>query len=318
MTRSRPETHPGAEAEHPAEIPPRGWWDISKRIFTQLGDDHVSLVAAGVAFYAFLALFPALTALISLYGLIMSPAQVTEQVGQFANILPEQAQQMLNNILTNIASSSDDQLGWSLALSILLSIWSANKGTTAMFEGLNIVYNEKDKRSFIKRKILTLTFTLGGFIGTILSLVLIVGISALVKFLGLPTWLQALISLARWPVLALLFMGGLALAYKIAPHRDDPEFKWVTTGSALGTLLWLLLSIGFAQYVSNFGNYDEVYGSLAAVVIMLLWLFLSAVTILLGAEINAEMEHQTSRDTTVGPEEPMGSRDAYYADNTPE
>jgi len=318
MTTSRPGTQPGAQADNPADIPSRGWRQITKRIFSSLGSDHVSLVAAGVAYFSFLAIFPALSAIISIYGLVMDPAQVSAQIGQLASILPAQAQQMLNDILQRITSTSDQTLGWSLVFSIALSIWSANKGTAALFEGLNIVYNEHEKRPFIKLKAITLTFTLAGFFGTICSLILIVGISAFVERIGLATWIETLISLIRWPILALLFMLALSLSYKIAPSRDNPQFKWVSVGAIVATVFWLVLSAGFAYYSANFGSYDEVYGSLAAVVITLLWLFLTVVAILLGAEINAEMEHQTNRDTTVGPEEPMGSRGAYYADRAPE
>ena len=315
---SRPGNQPGADADSPAEIPSKGWWQIAKRVFASLGADHVSLISGGVAFFAFLAIFPALSALISLYGLVMEPAQVAEQMGQFASILPAQAQEMLNEILQNITSSSDQKLGWSLLLSIALSIWSANKGTAALFEGLNIVYNENEKRSFIKLKALTLTFTLMGFIGTILSLILIVGISAVIERLGFANWLETVISLIRWPILALIFMLALALSYKFAPSRNDPKFRWVSVGAVVSTVLWLIVSAGFAYYVGNFGSYDEVYGSLAAVVITLLWLFLTVVTILLGAEINGEMEFQTNKDTTVGPDEPIGERGAFYADHKPQ
>lgn len=317
MTTSRPGNQPGASADSPAEIPSRGWWQIAKRVFASLGSDHVSLVAAGVAFFSFLAIFPALSALISLYGLVMAPAQVAEQIGQLASVLPAQARDMLNDILLNITTTSDEKLGWSLVVSIALSIWSANKGTAALFEGLNIVYNEHEKRSFIKLKALTLTFTLAGFVGAILSLILIVGISAVIERLGLENWLELLISLIRWPLLAALFMMALALSYKFAPSRDDPKFKWVSVGTVVATAFWLVLSAGFAYYAANFGSYDEVYGSLAAVVITLLWLFLTVITILLGAEINGEMEYQTNKDTTVGPDKPIGSRGAYYADHKP-
>ena len=317
MTISEQGTRPGANADTPTEIPSHGWWQITKRVFASLGSDHVSLVAAGVAFFSFLAIFPALSALISLYGLIMAPAQVAEQIGQLASILPAQTQDMLNSFLQNLASTSDEKLGWSFLISIVLSIWSANKGTSALFEGLNIVYNEDEKRSFIKLKSLTLTFTLAGFVGTILSLVLIVGISAVIERLGLAKWLEVLVSLIRWPLLAVLFMGGLALSYKFAPSRNDPKFRWVSVGTVVATSLWLALSAGFAWYVANFGNYDEVYGSLAAVVITLLWLFLTVITILLGAEINSEMEYQTNKDTTIGPRKPIGSRGAFYADHKP-
>ncbi|MGP1664975.1 MAG: YihY/virulence factor BrkB family protein [Rhodanobacter sp.] len=312
-----PGKQPGAEADRPMEIPLRGWWDIAKRAFASLGTDHVSLVAGGVAFFAFLAIFPALSALIAIYGLIITPDKVAAQVGQLAGILPAQAQDMLNDVLLNITTTSESTLGWGLLFSVILSLWSANKGTTALFTCLNIVYNEVEKRSFIRLKLTTLAFTLAGFLAAILCLVLIVGISAVVDKLGLAPWLESLVSLVRWPVLALVFLAALALAYRYAPSRNSPKFRWVSVGSITSTVLWLVLSAGFAWYVGNFGNYDEVYGSLAAVVVTLMWLFLTVAMVLVGAEINGEMEAQTNKDTTVNPDEPIGSRGAYYADHKP-
>jgi membrane protein len=313
----KPGSQPGAEADTPAGIPARGWWEIAKRVFASLGTDHVSLIAGGVAFFAFLAIFPALSALIAIYGLAVAPDEVAAQVGQLARILPAQAQEMLNGILLNITSTSEAKLGWGLIVSLTLSIWSANKGTAALFQGLNIVYNEREKRSFIKLKLTTLGFTLAGFVGAIIGLVLIVGISAVLEKLGLASWLETVISLVRWPVLALVFVAALALVYRFAPSRNDPKFRWVSVGAVVSTVLWIVLSAGFAYYVGNFGSYDEVYGSLAAVVITLLWLFLTVTVILLGAEINGEMESQTNKDTTVGPDRPIGLRGAYYADHKP-
>lgn len=314
---SRPGNQPGARADSPAEIPSRGWLEIAKRVFRSLGADHVSLIAGGVAFFAFLSIFPALSALVALYGLIVTPDQVATQVGQLASVLPPQAQQILNDRLVDLTSTSGDKLGWGLLLSVALSLWSANKGTAALVEGLNIVYNEEEKRHFIRLKLTTLAFTLAGFLGAICCLVLIVGISAAIASLGLARWLELIIALARWPVLATIFITALAMAYRFGPCRNDPKFRWVSVGSIVSTLLWLVLSAGFAYYVGNFGSYDEVYGSLAAVVITLLWLYLTVMTVLLGAEINGEMEAQTNKDTTVGPDRPIGERGAYYADHKP-
>jgi membrane protein len=312
---------PGADADKPAGIPPRGWYRIARRIVHQLGRDHVQLVAAGVAFYAFLAIFPALSAIVSFYGLMMSPAQVQSQMNAFAGILPGQARDLLSNVLVNLVSRSDGTLGWSLLVSILLSLWSAKKGTNALFQGLNIVYNEVDTRPFIKRTALTLLFTVSGFLAAGLCLFLIVGISIVIESVRLPLVVEFLVSLIRWPILAGLFIFGLTMAYKYAPHRDNPKVRWITVGSLTSTGVWLVLSYAFAAfaaYVGNFSSFDETYGSLAAVVILLLWLYLTALAILLGAEINAEMEHQTAQDTTVGPAQPMGERGAWYADHLAE
>lgn len=311
------QNYPGVRAERPVAIPPKGWWQISKRIYSELGNDHVQLVSAGVAFYIFLSLFPALAAIVSIYGLVMDPATVESQVAEFSVILPADTAGILSETLTGLAASTDQSLGWGLAVALVISMWSANKGMTALFQGLNIVYNETDRRSFIKRKALTLLFTISGFLAGVIAIALIVGISAVVGFLGLPVWLEWTFLLVRWPILALLFIVGLGLIYKFAPHRSSPETRWVSVGSIAATVLWLTLSILFALYVDNFSSFDETYGSLAAVVITLLWLFLTSAVILIGAEINAEMEHQTSTDTTVGPDKPLGERDAYYADHIP-
>lgn len=314
---SKPGDQPGRDADTPAEIPPPGWKEIAKRVFKSLGSDHVSLIAGGVAFFAFLAIFPALSALMAMYGLIVAPDEVVAQVGRLGSILPSQAEDMLNDILLNITNTSEEKLGWGLLFSLGFSLWSANKGTAALFEGLNIVYNEEEKRNFIKLKLTTLVFTLAGFISAIACLVLIVGISAAVEKLGLPDWLETAILLLRWPVLAAIYITALAMAYRYAPSRTDPKFRWVSVGAVVSTALWIALSAGFAWYVGNFSNYDEVYGSLAAVVITLLWLYLTVMVILLGAEINGEMEAQTNKDTTVGPAKPIGARGAYYADHKP-
>lgn len=309
--------YPGKKAETPTEIPAKGWWQISKRIFRQVGTDHVQLISAGVAFYAFLALIPALSATVSLYGLLMTPAEVQSQLNQLVALMPQQAHKLLRGILESMAEKEQQTLGISLFVSVLLSLWSANKGTTALIEGMNIVYNERDTRNFFKRKLLTYTFTLIGFIGFGLCMLLIVGISAFVDRLGLPPLLATLITFLRWPILAAIFMLALALVCKYAPYRRSPEFRWVTVGSVCATLIWLLVSYAFSVYVDNFGGYDETYGSLAAVVLCLLWLFLTSSVLLVGVEINAEMEHQTASDTTVGADRPMGKRGAYYADNLP-
>lgn len=305
----------GHQAERPAEIPKAGWKDVFKRVKNQLAADNIDIVAAGVAFYFFLAVFPALAALFSVYGLVMDPAQVEQQLAQLSNALPEQVHQMLEERLKSLASQSGGTLGWGVVLSILISLWSANKGTKSLFEGINIAYNEKDERGFIKQNALTLLFTLGGIVLGIISISLVVAFPALIGNLGLPETLQTVLKWVRWPVLGVIIVFGLALIYKYAPDRDRPQFRWVSWGAVIATVLWLVGSLLFTWYVTNFGSYNETYGSVAAVIILMLWFNLTSYTVLLGAEINSELEHQTAKDTTIGKSKPLGDRGAYHADH---
>ncbi|AKD04004.1 YihY/virulence factor BrkB family protein [Pontibacter korlensis] len=305
----------GREAEAPHQIPGRGWKEVMLRVKEQLGTDNISIVAAGVAFYFFLALFPTLAAIISIYGLVTDPAAVEQHIEELTAVLPSETHEMLTERLRSIAQNSSSTLGWGVALSILLSLWSANSGTKSLFEGINIAYDERNTRSFIELNAITLLFTVGGIVLGGLCFALLVGFPALVGNLGLPGFVQTLIEWGRWPLLALIIMLSLALIYKVAPYRDNPKFKWVSWGSGIATVLWLLGSLLFSWYVNNFGNYGETYGPVAAVIILMLWFNLTSFIILLGAEINSELEHQTARDTTVGQEEPLGQRGAFHADH---
>ncbi len=293
----------------------KGWKDVALRVKDQLTKDHVSIVSAGIAFYFFLALFPALGAALSIYGLIMDPTQVAQQMSQLANALPEQAHQMISGILERQSERSGSALGWSLILSILISVWSANKGTKAVFEGVNIAYGETDDRGFFRKNTVTILFTIGGILVGFVAIVMVAVFPALIDKIGLPSTLEKIVQLLRWPILALIVMFALASVYKVAPYRKSPELKWISWGTIVATVFWLAGSLIFSLFVSNFGNFDETYGSFAAVIILMLWFFLTGFIVLLGAEINSEMEHQTSRDTTTGKDQPMGQRGGYHADH---
>ncbi len=285
---------------NPSQISGKGWKQIALRIKDQLAEDHISIVSAGVAYYFFLALFPTFIAAISIFGLIMDPAQVQQQISQAASILPEQSTKMISDILEGIAGKSEQALGWSLILSIVFSLWSAQQGTKAVFEGINIAYNEVDERGFFKRNGLTLLFTLIGIIIGIICIALVIVFPALVEGINLPSYtLETIVQWLRWPLLALIIMGVLALTYKIAPDNHDPKFKWVSWGAVIATILWLAGSILFSFYISNFGNYDKMYGSFAAVIILMLWFFITAYVILLGAEINSEIERHAGKEINI-------------------
>lgn len=303
-------------ADKPSQISWKGWKQIGKRVNSELAIDHIAIVSAGVAFYFFLALFPTFIAAISIFGLVMEPAQIQQQISEVAHILPQQSSEMISDILEDITGKAEETLGWSLVLSILFSLWSAQQGTKAVFEGVNVAYDEIDERGFFKYNGITLLFTVAGIILGIICTALVVVFPAIIEGINLPAYgVETVIQWLRWPLLGLILIGSLAIVYKIAPDRRNPEFRWISWGAVIATILWLAASILFSVYISNFGNYDKMYGSFAAVIILMLWFYITAYVILLGAEINSEMEHQTRKDTTIGEDRPMGDRNAYHADN---
>ena len=304
----------GQHAQWPHQIPLKGWIDIGKRTYQEMQADHVQIVSAGVAFYFFLSIFPTIVVAISIYSLILEPSQIQEQISRLNLILPDQAYGMISDILTPVLEQPRNEIGWGLFVSIMVSIWSANKGTSALFQGVNIAYDENDTRGIIKKNLITLVFTLAGVVIGLISLLIVIFFPLLIENLNLTTQIEDMLTWLRWVILGAILIGTLSMVYKIAPNRSRPKFRWVSWGAILGTLLWLLGSMGFSWYVSNFGSYDDLYGSFAAVAILLLWLFLTAFIVLMGAEINSEMEHQTRYDTTTGMEKPMGQRNAYHAD----
>jgi membrane protein len=304
----------GREAERPGQIPPRGWFAVLKRVKAEVKDDNVSLLAAGVAFYAMLAIFPAIIALVTIYGMVADPNQVESQVGEFAKSLPSGADQLLTQQLKNVVSAGRQSLSIGLVVSLLAVLWSVSSGVQGLVKGLNVVYDERETRGFIKLRGLSLLLTLGAIVVAVVALALITVFPAVIDNLGLGRAGELAASIARWVVLALLVLAALAVLYRFAPDRANPRWRWVSGGAVVALVLWLLGSIGFSWYVDNFGKYNQTYGALAAVIILLLWLFLSAFAVLLGAEFDAEAERQTARDTTTGPERPLGRRDAEVAD----
>ncbi|MBJ6123966.1 YihY/virulence factor BrkB family protein [Microvirga splendida] len=304
----------GRSADTPTEIPSRGWKDILWRTYEEFGKDRVMSVAAGVTYYALLAIFPAIAALVSLYGLFADPATLQDHLNAMAGVLPGGALDIIREQVTRIASQGGGTLGFSFIIGLLISLWSANAGMKAVFDALNIVYDEEEKRSFVKLNLISLTFTLGAILFIIVAVTGIVVLPILLGFLGLGSSIEWLLSLARWPVLLLVVVLGLSLVYRYGPSRDTAEWKWITPGGVIAAVLWLAVSMLFSWYVANFGSYNETYGSLGAVIGFMTWIWISSIVVLLGAEVNAEMEHQTSKDTTEGAHEPMGTRGARMAD----
>jgi len=309
---------PGYGADRPTEIPRQGWLQILKRAWSEAKDDNVPLLAAGAAFYTFLALFPALIAAVTVYGLVADPAQVERQIGTVAAGLPAEARVILTDQLSTIAQGSSRSLSFGLAASLLGAIWAASGGMANMMKAINLAYDEKETRGFLKLRAVALALTLGGVLFFAAAVGLVAVLPVLLDAMGLNGVARYVVGAARWVGLFALVLVALAVVYRYAPDRDNPKFRWTSVGAAVATVLWLVGSVGFSLYVSNFGSYGKTYGALAGVVVLLLWLFLTAYIILLGAEVNSEMEHQTARDTTEGPEKPMGERRAVMADTLPE
>ena len=284
------------DPKSPTKISGSGWKSILMEVKDQIGKDNVAIVSAGVAFYAFLAVFPAIMALISIYGLAMDPQQIESQISKLSSMMPEQAFSLVETQIEKFTSTSGGTLGWGTALGILFSLWSANKGIKSLFTGVDIAYNTENTRGFFRQNALTLTFTLGAIILVIISMTLIVVFPALVDLIGLPSQIESLISWLRWIILALIVVFFFCLVYKFAPARPRPRFRWVLLGACFATLVWLIASWGFSYYVSNFGSYGQIYGSISAVVILMLWLLLTSLIILVGAEINSVSE-QYARDS---------------------
>lgn len=305
----------GRRAESVSEIPRRGLRDVAVRVIKRFEDDKVVLLSAGVAFFFFLSLIPALAAGISIYALVASPAEIVNQVQQFLSGAPPQISEFLSGQLQRISSQAGQALGWSAGAAILIAVWSASTGTARLIEAVNVAYEEKDDRGFLHRRGIAFAWTLG-----ILALAiggLMVGSFVLdtLRTADLATWARTAGTILFWIGLALVMALGLSITYRYAPYRDEPEWRWVSWGSIVAVVLWVFATLGFQLYVSNFGSYDQIYGSLGAVIIFMLWLLITTVIIILGAEINSELEHQTGEDTTVGSEDAMGDRDAFVADD---
>ena len=310
----RPSPVPGEEAEKPQQIPAKGWLQIAKRGWAEAKADQVPLMAAGMAYYAFLAIFPALIAMISIYGLVASPAQVTSQIESLSGQLPTEAQSLLSEQLTSITQNSGGALTFSLVISILAALWSASGGTGNLITAVNLAYDEVETRGLIKRKALALGLTLGAIVFVLITFALIAVVPAVLNLLPLGVVGTILAQVVRWVLLLGVVAGSLAVLYRVAPDRDAPKMRWVSLGSVVVTVIWAIVSLLFSLYVNNFGSYDKTYGAIAGVIVLMLWLYLTCFLVLLGAEINAEAEHQTAADTTRGEPAPMGDRDATVAD----
>ncbi len=294
------------QASSPTEIQPRGWKKILIRVYNNIGEDRVFLVGAGVTFYSLLAIFPAIAAMVALYGFFADPSDVTKQVDTLSGVLPGGAIDVIRDQLNRLVSQGQTKLGFAFLVSFSISLWSANAGMKSMFDALNIVYKEREKRGFFKLNLVALAFTVGAILFVLVALGGMIVVPALFSWMGAIGPMAVITKIVRWPLLLAIITVALAVLYRYGPSRSEAQWRWITWGSAFAAVAWIVVSILFSWYAENYGSYNRTYGSLGAVVGFMVWIWLSSAVVLIGAELDAAMEHQTGRDTTTGENKPFG------------
>lgn len=304
----------GREAQTPLEIPAQGLKDVLWRVYKCTEEERLGLIAAGVTFYVILALFPALTALVSIYGLLTDPRSIGEQVLALYGVLPEDVIGLIRDQLNSLTTAEAGKLGLGFIVSLLVALWSVNTAVKSIFEGLNVTYREREKRGFVALNVISFSFAMGGVMLMIVYMIAIAVVPLLLNYMGFSAFAEMLIRVMRWPILMVMSALAIALLNRYGPSRERAQWKWVTPGSLFVMWAWITMSIGFSVYLSNFANYDKTYGSLGAAIGMMVWVWMSTYILLVGSAINAEMEHQTAKDTTTPPALPLGKRGAVMAD----
>jgi membrane protein len=304
----------GRTSSHPLQIPRRGWKDILWRTYTRFNQDRLLATAAGVVFFGLLAVFPAVTALVSCYGLFADPKTVGDHLQMLAVMLPEGSFQIVEDQVNRVLAKGNTELGFTFAFGLAFAVWSANAGVKAIIDALNVVYEEREKRSFVGLNLISLAFTLGGLLGCLMMVAAVVALPLVLAYLGRADSQPMLMNFLRWPTLLLLLVMALGLLYRFGPSRRPARWEWLGIGTLVAAFLWLLGSALLSWYLSHFADYNATYGSLGAAIGLMTWMWMSAIVVLLGAELNSEIEHQTAIDTTVGAERPMGHRQARMAD----
>jgi len=304
----------GRSASTPSNIPAKGWKDILWHVYHNVPEHRVLSIAAGVTFYVLLAIFPAMAALVAIYGLIADPATVGQHLNDLSSVLPGGATEVIGDQLQRLTAQPPSKLGFALFFGLLISLWSANAGMKALIDALNVVYGEKERRSFIKLNAVSFAFTIAALLFMIIALAAIAVLPVAMGYIGLSGVTEWLVAIGKWPILLVAVAVAIALIYRYGPSREKPQWRWVTWGSAFAAIAWLVVSILFSWYAANFGSYNKTYGSLGAAIGFMTWIWLSSIVVLIGAELDAEMEHQTARDTTAGSPRPIATRGARVAD----
>ena len=308
-------THPlGRDARKPTDIPAPGWKEILTRVYKEFTKDRVMLVAAGATFYLLLAMVPAMTAFISIYGLFADPSTVQQHIGFIQEYMPGGGQEVIGEQLTRLSQQPNAGLGLALLISLAIALWSANAGMKALFESMNVAYDETEKRGFVKLTAISLAFTLGAIVLLLAIIGVVVVMPLVVDMIGLGNFAGLLIKIGSAIVLVLAALLGLSALYRWGPSREEARWKWITPGAVMAVVIAMIGSLLFSWYVANFGSYNETYGSLGAIIGFMTWLWIMVAFVITGGEINAEMEHQTREDTTTGADRPLGTRGAEMAD----
>jgi membrane protein len=309
-----PAANRGRTAHWPKEIPAAGWWDILWRVVKRLGTENITLICGGMAMYALMSVFPGLAAAVSIYGLVATPADAIKHMQAFAGVLPPGVWDIFNTQLQTITRHETSTLSIAAILGVVIALWSARSAMSALMSGTNVAYGEAENRKFFVQVLISLALTVGAVLGFLLMLLLGIVIPITLNILGTSPWVQWIADALQWALLWVFTVFALALIYRHAPARQPARWHWVKWGSVIAATLWLAMSAVFALYVQAFANYGKTYGALGGVIALLMWFYLSSVIVVLGAQINAEMERQTRVDTTEGPPAPMGQRGAYAAD----
>ncbi len=305
----------GRHAESPADIPWRGWRAVLRRTMIEMLTDRISLTAAGCAFYGTLALFPAISMLISVYGLLFDRETVEPQLAVLRDLLPPSAWTLIDERVRMLVSQPPGTLGMRLVISVGVAFWSSATGVKAILSALNLAYEETERRSILRFQLTAFGITLGAILSATIGLALLVGLPAMLNFLGVSSHQTLLIRVSSFGLLILAVLTALSMLYRYGPSRERPRWAWVTPGSLVATVLWVGASALFSLYVGHIASYDATYGPLGTVVGIMMWFFVTAYAVLLGAELNSELELQTAYDSTDGPPLPLGARGAYVADH---
>ncbi|MGP4692098.1 YihY/virulence factor BrkB family protein [Agrobacterium cavarae] len=308
----------GRDAKAPQDIPAKGLRDVFWRVVKAIMADRVTLIAAGVTYFMLLSLFPALGALVALYGFVADPTAIMAHIGFLAGVFPPGSFDLIMNQLTSLTQQATSTRSLAFFGGLLVAIWSANSGMKALFDAMNVAYQEDEKRSLVRLNLLSLGFTFCALVVAIILIAAIGVLPAVLKYLWLDDWQEFLARLARWPFIILVFGCGISMIYRYGPSREEAKIKWLSWGVVFSTVLWLVASVLFSFYLENFANYNATYGTLGALVGLMVWVWISVVILIVGAEINAELEHQTRKDSTTGSPKPMGERGAYVADTVGE
>jgi membrane protein len=304
----------GRRAASPTQIPWKGWKDIFWRTVNQTSDDRLLAIAAGVVFYGLLALFPAVTALVSCYGLVAKPDSINDHLSFLQDVMPAEAYSIVQDQIARVIAKGQAGLSLGFAIGLLLALWSANAGMKALMDALNIVDEEKEKRSLIRLNLVSLAFTIAGIVAALAAVGAVVVAPLLLSRVGLAGMTEEIVRFARWPALTAAMLLGLSVLYRYGPSRRAAKWQWISLGAFFATVTWFAGSAALSYYFANFANYNATYGSLGAAIGTMMWMWMSAIVVLFGAELNSEIEHQTARDTTVGTEKPLGARGATMAD----